>query len=273
MRFASLGSGSRGNALIVESAGTRILIDCGITLRNLTAGLERLDLSPDDLQAAFITHEHGDHIKGVKALARKHLLPVYMTHGTAVKSGCDELPQVMLIDSVSPINVGGLSVQPVVVPHDAREPCQFVITAKVHDSKVNGSQVNDSKIDHPPREKRLGVLTDLGSYTPHVIDAYNNCDAMVLECNHDVGMLEAGSYPYSLKRRVLGDWGHLSNHQARNLLSHFDHEKIQWLVVAHISQQNNTETLALDALQDVFPYHERILVADQDTGFDWLQIS
>ena len=263
MRFSSLGSGSRGNALIVESAGIYILIDCGITLRNLTAGLTRLDLVPGDLQAVFITHEHGDHIKGVKALARKHLLPVYMTHGTAVKSGCDELPQVTLIDSSSAVNIGSLSIQPVVVPHDAREPCQFVITATV----------SGDKVDHPPREKRLGVLTDLGSYTPHVIDAYNSCDAMVLECNHDVSMLEAGSYPYSLKQRVLGDWGHLSNHQAGNLLSHFDHEKIQWLVVAHISQQNNTEALALDALQNVFPYHERILVADQDTGFDWLQIS
>ena len=262
MRFASLGSGSRGNALIVESAGTRILIDCGITLRNLTAGLERLDLALNDLHAAFITHEHGDHIKGVKALARKHSLPVYMTHGTAVKSGCNELPQFTLIDNFSAINIGGLSVQPVVVPHDAREPCQFVVTATI----------NNTKPGELPREKRLGVLTDLGSYTPHVIDAYSNCDAMVLECNHDVGMLEAGSYPYSLKQRVLGDWGHLSNHQARNLLSNFNHEKIQWLVVAHISQQNNTEALALDAMQDVFPYHERILVADQDSGFDWLQI-
>ena len=260
MRFASLGSGSRGNALIVESEGTRILVDCGITLRNLTAGLERLDLAISDLHAAFITHEHGDHIKGVKALARKHSLPVYMTHGTAVKSGCDELPQVALLDNFSAVSVGGLSVQPVAVPHDAREPCQFVITATVKES------------DDSSRKKRLGVLTDLGSYTPHVIDAYNDCDAMVLECNHDVGMLEAGSYPHGLKQRVLSDWGHLSNHQARNLLSNFDHEKIQWLVVAHISQQNNTEALALDAMQDVFPYHERILVADQDSGFDWLQI-
>ena len=263
MRFASLGSGSRGNALVVESSGTRVLIDCGITLRNLTEGLSRLALSLDDLHAAFITHEHGDHIKGVKALSRKQSLPIYMTHGTAVKSGCDQLPGIALLDNFSAVDIGGLSVQPVAVPHDAREPCQFVVTAK-------GGSLDSSASE--AREKRLGVLTDLGSYTPHVIDAYSDCDAMVLECNHDIGMLEAGPYPYGLKQRVLGDWGHLSNCQARDLLSNFDHEKMQWLVVAHISQQNNTEQLALGALHDVFPYRERILVADQDTGFDWLQI-
>lgn len=268
MRFASLGSGSRGNALVVESANTRILIDCGITLRTLLAGLERLELSLADLHAAFITHEHGDHIKGVKALARKHALPIYMTHGTAVKGGCDELPHLALLDNFNPVTVGSLSVQPVAVPHDAREPCQFVITARA-------PCLDDSDQLPTPtagREKRLGVLTDLGSFTPHVIEAYADCDAMVLECNHDVGMLEAGPYPYGLKRRVLGDWGHLSNFQARDLLANFEHEKMQWLVVAHISQQNNTEQLALGALHDVFPYHERILVADQDLGFDWLEI-
>lgn len=251
MRFASLGSGSRGNALVVESASTRILIDCGITLRNLTAGLARLDLTIEDLDAVFITHEHSDHIKGVKALARKQTLAIYMTYGTAVNSGCDEIPHVQLLDNFSAVNVGELSVQPVAVPHDAREPCQYVISAQ---------------------QKRLGVLTDLGSYTPHVIDAYSDCDAMVLECNHDVGMLEAGPYPYGLKQRVLSDWGHLSNYQARDLLANLNHDKMQWLVVAHISQQNNTEQLALGALQDVFPHHERMLVADQDAGFDWLHI-
>lgn len=267
MRFASLGSGSRGNALVVESAGTRILVDCGISLRSLTQGLERLELTVSDLHAVFITHEHGDHIKGVKALARKQPLPIYMTHGTAVKSGCDELENIALLDNFTEVKIGDLSVQPVAVPHDAREPCQFVISSQ------SAVADQDSGIrDSGQRVKRLGVLTDLGSYTPHVIDAYSDCDAMVLECNHDVGMLEAGPYPYGLKRRVLGDWGHLSNHQARDLLANFNHEKIQWLVVAHISQQNNTENLALGALHDVFPYHERILVADQDTGFDWLKI-
>ena len=263
MRFASLGSGSRGNALVVESANTRILIDCGITMRNLSVGLERLQISLNDLQAVFITHEHGDHIKGVKALARKQKqsLPVYMTHGTAVKSGCDELPHIALLDNFSAVEIGNLTVQPVAVPHDAREPCQFVISSKAG----GGTEPHQ-------RPKRLGVLTDLGSYTPHVIDAYSDCDAMVLECNHDVGMLEAGPYPYGLKRRVLGDWGHLSNFQARDLLANFDHDKMQWLVIAHISQQNNTEQLALGALHEVFPHRERILVADQDTGFDWLHI-
>ena len=119
---------------------------------------------------------------------------------------------------------------------------------------------------------KLGVLTDLGSYTPHVIEAFSGCDALVLESNHDEQMLADGPYPPSLKRRVLGDWGHLSNRQAMQLLAQCDRDRLQWLVVAHISQQNNTPQLALDAFADVWPSPERIVLAEQDTGFDWLTI-
>ena len=258
MRFSSLGSGSRGNALIVESNETRVLIDCGVTLRSLNTGLERLDLSLDAIDAVFITHEHGDHIKGLKSLARQSSMPLYMTHGTAIKSGLDHLPQMNIIDQLTPVAIGDLFVQPVTVPHDAREPCQFVISTQ----------------PAPDRgAKKLGVLTDLGSCTPHIIQSYQNCDAMILECNYDERMLQNGPYPMSLKQRVKGDWGHLSNGQAADLLSKLQHQNIQWLVVAHISQKNNEASLACEAIREIFPHDDRMRVADQDSGFDWLEIA
>ena len=258
MRFSSLGSGSRGNALIVESNQTRILIDCGVTLRALSEGLARLDLSTESIDAVFITHEHGDHIKGLKSLARQYSMPLYMTHGTAIKSGLDHLPQMNILNHFTPVVVGDLLVQPVTVPHDAREPCQFVIS----NQPASGQQA-----------KKLGVLTDLGSYTPHIIESYQDCDAMILECNYDESMLQNGPYPISLKQRVKGNWGHLSNGQAADLLSKLQHQNIQWLVVAHISQKNNQAALACEAIKAIFPHHDRMRVADQDNGFDWLEIS
>ena len=253
MKFASIGSGSRGNAMVIEADGTRVLLDCGINFKQLSAGMARLDLDPAQLDAVLLTHEHGDHIKGLKSLLRKCDIPAYMTYGTALAADCLALPQLRLLENFSSIQLGSLLVEPVAVPHDAREPCQFVLT-----DVAAGS--------------RLGVLTDLGSYTPHVVDAFSDCDALVLESNHDEQMLREGPYPGSLKRRVLGEWGHLSNGQAQQLLAQCAGDRLQWLVVAHISQQNNTTELAMNALAQAWPRPERIVIAGQDFGFDWLSI-
>lgn len=261
MRFASLGSGSKGNALVVSLQGTNILIDCGLPFRQLTAALQRLSLDVSCLQAVFITHEHSDHIKGLRALLRRHQIPLFMTAGTAMAADCMELPQLELIGDHSIVAVGALQVQAVIVPHDAREPCQYVITGRVGQAADSASS-----------ERRLGLLTDLGSYSQHVLEAYADCDALILECNHDVEMLNNGSYPPSVKRRVLGDWGHLSNVQARELLSRLNSSNMQWLVLAHISQQNNAEHLVVSEMQTVFPQQQKIRVADQDQGFDWLEL-
>ncbi len=239
--------------MVVEAGGSRVLLDCGINLKQLNAGLDRLALTLTELDAVFITHEHSDHIKGLKTLLRKRDMPAYMTYGTAMAADCLALPQVRLLENFAPVQLGELCVEPVAVPHDAREPCQFVF----------GDAATGV---------RLGVLTDLGSYTPHVIDAFNACDALVLESNHDEQMLRDGPYPASLKRRVLGDWGHLSNRQAGQLLAQCDCERLQWLVIAHISQQNNTPQLALEAMAGAWPNPDRIVLAEQDTGFDWLDI-
>jgi phosphoribosyl 1,2-cyclic phosphodiesterase len=253
MRFASLGSGSKGNATLVEAAGARVLIDCGFSCTETEKRLARLELRPRDLDAILVTHEHSDHVAGVARLARRHRLPVWMTAGTeaACKGAAPDAFE--CINSHRTFRIGDLQVQPFPVPHDAREPCQFVFS--------------DGR-------RRLGLLTDVGSITPHLIQALDQVDALILECNHDPGMLADGPYPPSLKRRVGGPYGHLSNQQAADLLGRIGRERLQHLVAAHISEKNNDPQLALASLAGaVGESHFEILAADQPAGMPWLTVS
>ncbi|UTA49114.1 MBL fold metallo-hydrolase [Simiduia sp. 21SJ11W-1] len=252
MRFASLGSGSKGNGTLVEFDGETLLIDCGFSVKDTVARLARHGKTPEDLSAVLVTHEHGDHLRGVPALARKYNLPVYITPGTLKAKALGKMPDIRLIEGYRAFELGPFKVQPVAVPHDAREPAQFVISAN---------------------QKTLGVLTDLGMITAHVQDSYQHCDALVLEANHDPVMLAYGAYPQSLKQRVGGPWGHLSNQQSAGFLEHFDVARLQQLVIAHISQQNNSLEAAEAALGPVSTGVGQILYACQDQGFDWLEIN
>ena len=251
MQFASLGSGSRGNATLVRWGDAYLLIDCGFTVKETQRRLARLGVEAGQLAAILVTHEHSDHLSGVAPLARRHQLPVYMTPGTYKAKDLGSLPALEFIHGYRPFSVGGFDVTPVAVPHDAREPAQFVLRAG---------------------GKRLGVLTDLGSITPHVEDCYGTCDALVLEANHDPGMLASGPYPPALKRRVGGPWGHLSNLQTAGFLARVERARLQHLVVAHISQKNNSTALARDALTAETDGIARVHYACQDQGFDWLSI-
>jgi phosphoribosyl 1,2-cyclic phosphodiesterase len=250
-RFASLGSGSRGNATLVNWGEGHLMIDCGFSVKETEQRLERFGLHPKDLNAVLVTHEHSDHIKGVAALARRYSLPVYITPGTYYSRDMGELPDLRLIHSYAPFELDGLRVLPVAVPHDAREPAQFVF-------EYAG--------------RRLGILTDLGSITPHVEACYQDLDAMVLEANHDPVMLAYGSYPSSLKQRVGGHWGHLSNQQAAGFLQRLNCERLQHLVVAHISQQNNSLDAAQATLAPVTAAVQQVTYACQNQGFDWLSV-
>jgi phosphoribosyl 1,2-cyclic phosphodiesterase len=227
MRFTSLGSGSKGNATVVECGDTLILVDCGFSVRETEKRLARLGLEAADFSAILVTHEHSDHIRGVLPLARKYQLAVMMTAGTCKTLKGLSGVNLKLISSHSEIKVGGFRVAPISVPHDAREPVQYILRA----AGVS-----------------LGILTDLGSITPHVVSSYRCCDSLLLEANHDTTMLANGPYPPSLKNRVGGDWGHLNNHQALHLLQNIEHNQLQQLVLGHISQQNNSLELVRTAL-------------------------
>ncbi len=250
LRFASLGSGSSGNGTLVECGGTRVLMDCGFNLADTTTRLARLGLAPKDLAAIVVTHEHTDHLGGVPRFAKRHAIPVYLTRGTALSLPLDfPASLVRFIDPHAAFEVNDLLVDPVAVPHDAREPVQYVFT----DGAV-----------------RLGVVTDLGCTTPHVEEKLTGVDALVLECNHDIEMLRAGSYPWPLKQRISGRFGHLDNSQSGDLLSRLDRSKLKHLIAAHLSAQNNTPALAVAALASAAGCEPSwIGVASQEAGFDW----
>lgn len=255
MRFACLGSGSQGNALVVEAGDARVLLDCGFSIKETTARLARLGLAPEALTAIVVTHEHADHIGGVTRVANRFGLTVYLSHGThTYLSHLDQIPaRCEIIDSHTCFAIDSLWVEPFPVPHDAREPVQFVF--------------GDG-------QRRLGVLTDTGMSTPHIESMLSACDALVLECNHDEAMLNNGPYPPSLKQRVSGRFGHLSNAAAAKLLSNIDTRRLQHVVAAHLSEKNNLPALAQAALATAFGCEERwIGLADQDSGFDWREIS
>lgn len=253
-RFASLGSGSDGNALVVQVGQTCVLMDCGFNLTESVARLARLGLNPEALSGIVVTHEHGDHVAGVARLARKYSLPLWLTHGTlrAQFKTLGELRNVTELDPHNRFAIGEVVVQPYLVPHDATEPVQFVFS--------DGA-------------KRLGVLTDAGSSTPHIERILSGCAALVLECNHDEEMLANGSYPFSLKNRVGGRFGHLNNEAAAALLARLDNSQLQHIVAAHLSRKNNTPELAVHALSKVLDCGaEWIGVATQNEGFAWREI-
>lgn len=250
MRFASLGSGSRGNALVVECGSTRVLVDAGFGPREMARRLARLGLDAADIQAVLVTHEHADHCGGVSACARRYGWRTYLTHGTLVASRLyAEGIEVTVVDSHEAFAIGDLAIRPFPVPHDAREPIQFVLG--------DGA-------------RRLGVLTDAGHVTRHAANMLDGCDALFLECNHDLDLLERGSYPRALKQRIAGAWGHLDNGAAASLLEAIDRSRLKHVVAAHLSEENNRPSLACGALATVLACEaESVDVALQDDGLAW----
>jgi phosphoribosyl 1,2-cyclic phosphodiesterase len=253
LRFCSLGSGSSGNALIVECGATRVMMDCGFALAETKARLERAGLAPSQITAVVVTHEHDDHLGGVARFAKRYAIPVYLTRGTGQWLP-EDFPAVLVryIDSHTPFEIESLGIDPFPVPHDAREPVQYAFT----DGNV-----------------RLGVVTDLGTVTQHVVEKLSHCHALMIECNHDLDMLMEGPYPLSLKQRVAGRFGHLCNADAGHLVAALERSSLRHLVAAHLSQQNNKPALAVDALSAALDCErEWIGVATHDGGLDWRDV-
>lgn len=256
LKVASLGSGSKGNSTLIASQQSLLAIDCGFTLKEFLIRLEKFEVSPEAIDAILVTHEHQDHIKGAGALSRKYAIPVYATRGTELSEKLGKIKDFNRVVSKESFEIKDIRVEPFLVPHDAREPCQFSFHSN---------------------QKKLSLLSDLGSITDTVIHALNHSHALLLEMNHDRDMLQQGVYPDYLKRRVGGDFGHLNNEQSLALLNRLNLDSLELLVATHLSEENNSTDLVLSELS---AFLERAnlsdtvqsLVACQQKGLNWFKI-
>lgn len=234
MRFVSIASGSSGNCIYAGTENTHVLIDVGISAKRIEKSLFELGLKPSELSGICITHEHSDHIKGLGVLARKYEIPIYATEGTLREIRCtkslgeykEELLRPLLPDVH--LGIGDLEILPFHIDHDAADPVAYRIKSG---------------------NKSVAVATDLGHYNQYTIDHLLDLDAVLLESNHDIRMLETGPYPYYLKRRILGDFGHLSNENAGRLLNCILNDKMKHVLLGHLSKENNLPELAFETVR------------------------
>lgn len=234
MRLCSIASGSSGNCIYVGSDNTHLLVDTGISKKKIDAGLKELDIKGEELKGILITHEHSDHIQGLGVFSRKYEIPIYATPGTIAGiqnyGPLGKMPEGLLnpIHTDESFQLGDITVDPFRISHDANEP--------------SGYRMNCGG-------KSVAVATDLGIYDDYIVEKLQKLDAVLLEANHDIHMLEVGSYPYYLKRRVMGDKGHLSNELSGRLLCDILHDNLKHIVLGHLSKENNYARLAYETVK------------------------
>lgn len=234
MELCSIASGSSGNCICVGTSASHLLVDAGISGKRIEAGLNSVGLKTSEMEAILVTHEHIDHISGLGVLARRYGLPIYGTKGTLdavrLSKSVGKIDASLLHEIVpgQDFQIGDMSVHPVSISHDAADPVAYIMKTK---------------------DKKVGVITDLGMYDDFLVSQLQEMDILLLEANHDVSILQAGSYPYPLKQRILGDKGHLSNVLSGQLLGRVLHDKFKAVVLGHLSQENNYEKLAYETVR------------------------
>ena len=234
MRMMPIASGSSGNCIYIGSDDTHILIDAGISRKKIEEGLNSIDVSLKDIDAVFVTHEHIDHIKGLGVMSRKDGIPIYSTDGTingikaATSLGNIDSDYYHIIEADTDIHLKDMTIHSFSVSHDANEPVAYSVYCD---------------------NNKASVITDLGYYDDYIIDNLENSDMMLVEANHDINMLQIGSYPYYLKQRILGNKGHLSNELSGRLLCDILHDNLKHIMLGHLSKENNYARLAYETVK------------------------
>lgn len=244
MRMMSIASGSSGNCIYIGSDNTHILIDAGVSRKRIVEGLHKADIDIKDISAILVTHEHSDHISGLGVVSRKDEVPIYASAGTIdgilAQSSIGRMPEGLChsVEADRDFKINDLTVHPFRVSHDANEPYAYSVECDGH---------------------HMGVVTDLGKYDDYVISNMKNMEALLIEANHDVRMLQVGSYPYYLKQRILGDKGHLSNESSGRLLGELLNDRLKGIMLGHLSKENNYAELAYETV--------RLEIDMGDTGY------
>ncbi|MBE5840276.1 MAG: MBL fold metallo-hydrolase [Butyrivibrio sp.] len=258
MRFTSIASGSSGNCTYIGSDNTHVLVDAGVSKKRIEEGLKALELGLSDIDAIFVTHEHSDHIAALRTILKKFDIPIYATEGTIEGIKNTDKKNEMVDSRFIPITcdkeiiLGDMKINPMVISHDALEPCGYRFFMG---------------------DKKVGITTDLGCYSDYTVECLKDCDALLLEANHDVRMLQTGPYPYVLKTRILGDRGHLSNEKSGELLCKLLNDKMKGVFLGHLSKENNLPELAYETVRVEIemgdnPYHGNdfpLIVADRSS--------
>ena len=234
MRMCSIASGSSGNCIYVGSDSTHLLVDTGISKKRIEEGLRELEIKGEELDGILVTHEHSDHIQGLGVFSRKYEVPIYATEGTIdgikANSSLGKIPEGLFhpIAVDETFHIGDITIEPFEISHDARQPSAYRMECG---------------------EKAAAVATDLGMYNDYIVNKLRGLDAILLEANHDIHMLEVGGYPYPLKRRILGDKGHLSNELSGMLLCDILHDNLKHIILGHLSKENNYARLAYETVK------------------------
>lgn len=234
MRVCSIASGSSGNCIYIGTEEHHILIDAGISRKRIVDGLRQIDVEPEQLDGIFVTHEHSDHIQGIPMMAKQFGIPIYATGGTLDcicakdKKGNIRRDTLFQVYADRPVGVGNFHITPYKISHDAAEPVCYTVESGGH---------------------KVSMATDLGIYDEYIIEHLEGSEVLLLEANHDITMLEAGKYPYSLKCRILGEMGHLSNDDSGRLLCRLMGERLRFAFLAHLSKENNYPALAYESVK------------------------
>jgi phosphoribosyl 1,2-cyclic phosphodiesterase len=258
LRVVVLGSGSGGNAVVVESAGRRLLLDAGFSCRELERRMRFAGIDPKSISALLLTHEHDDHVRGADRFARRHGLTLWATRGTIAGSelGADVVERAELLDSGRPVEVAGFEVEPFAIPHDAREPVGFVVT--------DGAG------------RRVGLVGDIGCKSRLAWGRLADLDLLLLETNHDLEMLRSGPYPWPLKQRVASRHGHLSNREAGEGIGELASARLRFVVLYHLSRTNNLPALAYASIAEPLAAagsEAEVVVSDQFSPTPWMEVT